>query len=90
MAAQTSITFSNSTQPGPPLSIPLSKPPKDVHGSETSTPGREASLILLEAVPAHEGNIATFLRDINNGVNQEPGTDPWLDTRFSKTSFAIS
>jgi len=30
-----------------------------------------------------------FLRDINNGVNQEPKTGPWFSLRYSKTTFCI-
>jgi quinol monooxygenase YgiN len=53
------------------------------------TPGRKAYLILLEAKPGHEDAVAAFLRDINAGVEQEPGTGPWFGLRYSKTTFFI-
>jgi quinol monooxygenase YgiN len=53
------------------------------------TPGRKAYLIVLEAKPGHEDAVAAFLRDINAGVNQEPGTGPWFGLRYSKTTFLI-
>lgn len=54
-----------------------------------NTPGRKAYLILLEAKPGHEDAVASFLRDINAGVEQEPGTGPWFGLRYSKTTFLI-
>lgn len=54
-----------------------------------NTPGRKAYLIWLEAKPGHEDSVAAFLRDINNGVNQEPGTGPWFANRYSKSTFFI-
>jgi len=59
-----------------------------VHGTE-DTPGRKAYFIYMEAAPGHEEDVGSFLRDINTGVNQEPGTGPWFGMRYSKTSFAI-
>jgi quinol monooxygenase YgiN len=88
MASQDTLTFPSphsswSSTPDPNV------PSMQIHGFPTSTPGRKAYLILLEAVPGHEDDVASFLRDINDGVNKEPGTGPWFGTRFSKTSFAI-
>lgn len=54
-----------------------------------NTPGRKAYLILLEAKPGHEDAVAAFLRDINAGVEKEPGTGPWFGLRYSKTTFLI-
>ncbi|EMR69231.1 hypothetical protein MGN70_007529 [Eutypa lata] len=53
------------------------------------TPGRKAYFIQLEARPGKEELVAAFLRDINAGVDKEPGTGPWFGLRYSKTSFAI-
>lgn len=53
------------------------------------TPGRKAYFILLEAKPGKEDLVQAFLRDINKGVDQEPGTGPWFGLRYSKTTFAI-
>ena len=54
-----------------------------------NTPGRKAFFIHLEARPGKEEQLASFLRDINEGVNKEPGTGPWFGTRFSKSTFCI-
>jgi hypothetical protein len=54
-----------------------------------NTPGKKAFLIHLEAKPGKEDLVAGFLRDINDGVNQEPGTGPWFAWRFSKTAFGV-
>ncbi|KAK3045997.1 hypothetical protein LTR09_012476 [Extremus antarcticus] len=54
-----------------------------------NTPGRKAFFIHLEAKPGNEEQLASFLRDINDGVNKEPGTGPWFGTRFSKSTFCI-
>jgi hypothetical protein len=88
MASQTPISFPN---PHSSWSAPTNPevPSMQIHGSEASTPGRKAYIILLEASPGHEDHVASFLRDINDGVNKEPGPGPWFGTRFSKTSFAI-
>ena len=59
-----------------------------VHGID-DTPGNKAYFIHLEAKEGKEELVAGFLRDINNGVNKEPGTGPWFGTRFSKTTFCI-
>ncbi|KEF56445.1 uncharacterized protein A1O9_08026 [Exophiala aquamarina CBS 119918] len=59
-----------------------------VHGTD-DTPGRKAYFIYLEAAPDHEEDVRSFMRDINTGVDKEPGTGPWFGTRYSKTSFAI-
>lgn len=59
-----------------------------INGSDNA-PGRKAFMIWLEAKPGHENAVAAFLRDINDGVNQEPGTGPWFGTRYSKTTFFI-
>ena len=59
-----------------------------MHGVE-DTPGKKAYYIHLEAKPEHADKVEAFLRDINAGVNQEPGTGPWFGTRFSPTTFAI-
>ena len=66
----------------------LSHPGFVVHG-EDNTPGNKAYFIHLEAKPGKEELVAGFLRDINNGVNQEPGTGPWFGLRYSKTTFCI-
>ena len=44
-----------------------------VHGV-TDTPGQKAYLILLEAKPGKEEAVKAFLRDIQAGVDKEPGT----------------
>ncbi|KAH9899012.1 hypothetical protein F4778DRAFT_181877 [Xylariomycetidae sp. FL2044] len=59
-----------------------------VHGVD-DTPGQKAYFIQLEAKPGKEELVQGFLRDINNGVNQEPLTGPWFGLRYSKTTFAI-
>jgi quinol monooxygenase YgiN len=59
-----------------------------VHGVD-DTPGNKAYFIHLEAKPGKEELVQNFLRDINDGVDQEPGTGPWFGLRFSKTSFCI-
>jgi quinol monooxygenase YgiN len=53
------------------------------------TPGKKAYFIHLEAKPGKEQLVQEFLQDINNGVNQEPGTGPWFGLRFSKSTFGI-
>jgi hypothetical protein len=53
------------------------------------TPGPKAYYIHLEARQGKEAALQSFLRDINDGVNQEPGTGPWFALRYSKTTFAI-
>ena len=53
------------------------------------TPGRKAYFIHLEAKPGKEEQLASFLCDINDGVNNEPGTGPWFGTRFSRSTFCI-
>ncbi|KAK5170081.1 uncharacterized protein LTR77_004665 [Saxophila tyrrhenica] len=58
------------------------------HGVD-DTPGKKAFFIHLEAKPGKEEQVASFLRDINDGVNQEPGTGPWFGNRFSKSTFCI-
>lgn len=59
-----------------------------VHGVD-DTPGEKAYFIQLEAKPGKEEQLASFLRDINTGVNKEPLTGPWFGLRYSKTTFAI-
>ncbi|KAL6246928.1 hypothetical protein RBB50_006235 [Rhinocladiella similis] len=59
-----------------------------VHGVD-DTPGRKAYFIHLEAKPGKEELVAGFMRDINSGVNLEPGTGPWFGWRYSKTAFGI-
>ncbi|KAH7099023.1 hypothetical protein BKA62DRAFT_750714 [Auriculariales sp. MPI-PUGE-AT-0066] len=54
-----------------------------------NTPGRKAYFIHLQAKPGKENLVAAFLRDINAGVDQEPGTGPWFALRFSQTAFGI-
>jgi quinol monooxygenase YgiN len=54
-----------------------------------NTPGRKGYLILLEAKQGFEDDVAKFLRDINAGVDQEPGTGPWFALRYSQTTFLI-
>lgn len=54
-----------------------------------NTPGRKAFFIWLEAKPGHQEAVASFLRDINAGVDQEPGTGPWFANRYSKSTFFI-
>ena len=48
-----------------------------VHGLD-DTPGPKAYYIHLEAKPGKEDLLQAFLRDINAGVDQEPGTGPWF------------
>lgn len=59
-----------------------------VHGVD-NTPGNKAYFIHLEAKPGKEDLVQKFLQDINNGVNQEPGTRVWFGTRYSQTTFLI-
>ncbi|ETS87278.1 hypothetical protein PFICI_01106 [Pestalotiopsis fici W106-1] len=59
-----------------------------VHGTDDN-PGKKAYYIHLEAKPGKEELVAEFLRDINRGVLQEPGTGPWFGLRYSQTTFAI-
>jgi hypothetical protein len=53
------------------------------------TPGNKAYLIHLEVKPGKEELVQGFLKDVNNGVNQEPGTGPWFGLRFSQSTFFI-
>lgn len=53
------------------------------------TPGPKAYYIHLEVRPGKEEALMAFLRDINAGVDQEPGTGPWFALRYSKTTFGI-
>jgi quinol monooxygenase YgiN len=53
------------------------------------SPGNKAYFIHLEAKPGKEELVQGFLKDINNGVNQEPGTGPWFGLRFSTSTFFI-
>lgn len=53
------------------------------------TPGRKAYLIHMEAKPGKEEDLQAFMRDINAGVDQEPGTGPWFGVRYSKSTFFI-
>ena len=48
-----------------------------------NTPGQKAYFIHLEAKPGKEEEVGGFLRDIFNGVNQEPMTGPWFALRYS-------
>ncbi|RFU78371.1 integron assette [Trichoderma arundinaceum] len=59
-----------------------------VHGPDTAG-GNKAYFIHLEAKEGKEDLVAQFLQDINNGVNEEPGTGPWFGLRYSKTTFLI-
>ena len=59
-----------------------------VHGLD-DTPGRKAYYIHLEAKPGKEDQLMAFMRDINAGVDQEPGTGPWFGLRYSRTTFCI-
>ena len=59
-----------------------------VHGLN-DTPGQKAYYIHLEAKPGKEELLQDFLRDINEGVDQEPMTGPWFALRYSKTTFCI-
>ncbi|KAK9413043.1 putative ABM domain-containing protein [Seiridium unicorne] len=59
-----------------------------VNGTDDK-PDKKAYYIHLEAKPGKEDLVASFLRDINNGVFQEQGTDPWFGLRYSQTTFAI-
>jgi quinol monooxygenase YgiN len=54
-----------------------------------NTPGKKAYFIYLEAREGHEDAVLSFLRDINAGVDLEPGTGPWFGLRYSQRSFAI-
>lgn len=58
------------------------------HGVD-DTPGNKAYFIHLEAKPGKEDLVQGFMKDINNGVIQEPGTGPWFGVRFSKSTFCI-
>ena len=53
------------------------------------TPGQKAYYIHLEAKPGKGDKVQQFLRDINAGVDQEPGTGPWFALRYSSTTFGI-
>ena len=53
------------------------------------TPGNKAYYIHLEAKPGREAAVQAFLKDINAGVDHEPGTGPWFALRFSQTTFGI-
>lgn len=53
------------------------------------TPGRKAYLIHMEAKPGKEEALEAFMRDINTGVNKEPGTGPWFGLRYSKSTYFI-
>lgn len=53
------------------------------------TPGPKAYLIQLEAKKGHQDSVAAFMKDINAGVELEPGTGPWFGLRYSETTFAI-
>lgn len=59
-----------------------------IHGTD-NTPGPKAYYIHLEAKPGKEHLLEAFLRDINDGVNQEPLTGPWFALRYSQTTFCI-
>lgn len=59
-----------------------------IHGVD-DTPGPKAYYIHLEAKPGKEDVVLAFMKDIRDGVNQEPGTGPWFALRYSKTTFAI-
>ncbi|KAI1848880.1 hypothetical protein JX265_001210 [Neoarthrinium moseri] len=59
-----------------------------IHGTDDN-PGPKAYYIHLEAKPGKEELVAEFLKDINKGVHQEPGTGPWFGLRYSQTTFAI-
>jgi len=63
-------------------------PGYELRGAD-DTLGRKAYFIHLEAKPGKEELVMAFMRDINAGVNLEPGTGPWFGMRFSQTSFAI-
>ncbi|KAK6084222.1 hypothetical protein SCUP234_01976 [Seiridium cupressi] len=52
-------------------------------------PGKKAYYMHLKAKPGKEDLVARFLRDINNSVFQEQGTNPWFGLRYSQTTFAI-
>src|SRR5882724_11223201 len=54
-----------------------------------NTPGSKAYYIHLEAKSGKGDAVMQFLRDINNGVDQEPGTGPWFALRYSHTAFCI-
>lgn len=54
-----------------------------------NTPGRKAYYIHLQAKPGKSEQVKTFLRDINAGVDQEPGTGPWFALQYSETTFGI-
>ena len=43
----------------------------------------------MEAKPGKEAKLKEFLRDINAGVDKEPGTGPWFALQYSTTTFAI-
>ena len=53
------------------------------------TPGRKAYLIHMEAKPGKEEALQAFMRDINAGVDREPGTGPWFGLRYAKSTFLI-
>ena len=54
-----------------------------------NTPGKKALFFILEAKPGKEHLVQGFLKDINDGVLQEPGTGPWMAWRYSKTTFGV-
>lgn len=59
-----------------------------VHGLD-DTPGPKAYYIHLVAKQGKEDLVKGFMRDINNGVNKEPGTGPWFGLQYSKNTFCI-
>lgn len=63
-------------------------PSFQLHGID-DTPGPKAYFIQLQAKQGKEHLLASFLADINHGVNQEPGTGPWFALRYSQYTFAI-
>ncbi|KAM0261143.1 hypothetical protein ACHAQJ_002405 [Trichoderma viride] len=75
--------------PNPSWSKDDASHPGFVVSGVDDTPGRKAYFIILEAKPGKEHLVQEFLRDINKGVNQEPGTGPWFGLRYSRTTFGI-
>lgn len=90
MSAETTATFeAKFPDPHTPWSAADPDHPTFLFGGVDNTPGKKAFFIHLEAKPGKEEELASFLRDINTGVNKEPGTGPWFGTRFSKSTFLI-
>lgn len=87
--AGSNASFGPFPRPNPDWSQDSKEHPGYLVQGLDDTPGRKAYLIHLEAKPGKEELLMGFLRDINAGVEKEPGTGPWFGTRYSKTTFII-